>query len=59
MPTSASFLNSIVDENQEMSYCEQNDDYFDEMNDSSSENLYEPGRFTIYLVYLLCILIHR
>uniref|UniRef100_A0A2S2PA58 Tudor domain-containing protein 1 n=2 Tax=Schizaphis graminum TaxID=13262 RepID=A0A2S2PA58_SCHGA len=42
MPTSASYLNSIVDENEELSYCEENYDYFDEINDSSYENLYKP-----------------
>ncbi|XP_026816464.1 uncharacterized protein LOC113555992 isoform X2 [Rhopalosiphum maidis] len=42
IPTSASYLNSFVDENKEMSYYEQNYDHFDEMNDSSSEDLYRP-----------------
>jgi len=53
-----SFLNSIVDENEEMLYLEQNDNNFDEMDDSSYENPNISGRFTTYLVHLLCILIY-
>jgi len=54
-----SFLNGIVDENEEMLYLEQNDNYFDEMDDFSYENPNISGRFTTYLVYLLCILIYH
>lgn len=48
-----SFLNGIVDENEEMLYLEQNDNNFDEMDDFSYENSNISGRFTTNLVYLL------
>ncbi|CAH1731463.1 unnamed protein product [Aphis gossypii] len=37
-PIPMNFLNGIVDENEEMLYLEQNDNYFDEMDDFSYEN---------------------
>ncbi|XP_025202194.1 LOW QUALITY PROTEIN: uncharacterized protein LOC112599489 [Melanaphis sacchari] len=38
-PISGSYLNNIVDENEELSFCEQNNDNFDEIDDSCFENL--------------------
>jgi len=59
VPTSASYLSSIVDDIEELSYSEVNDNDFDfEMDDFILENVKVHGKFT-YLVYLLYILIYN